>query len=355
MDKIANKQALAIRTGDVVVVENLGPDGQDYLVMPYMSGFMGKKLTVSLVDGNFIMLAEDDHHYYWHKSWFSVVKRSKEAKKTVLGQKRRLQKILRNSAGTGVSNYGLVIRNKQEGTLSYRVNANDICHARIRAGGGEEVEALLDMIGRYDVRFPKPENKQAFRKYAEFVMKHSGSKEVFKPTRWDRYLLNGVWLDVTKTATHVMSGITFLRMGSEKKEKLPLFVKLIENGIPTGVAAVIAMCYSGVEKYSINIGDNHSAFCAYADIGQLRRWANGDTTLYKEGASYSKHSAGWQVHAVFRKRDKEVHIHDFLKRETGKHSGFRDVWGVAQPNTATFDMVLEVAKEFIKQTDKVQK
>lgn len=346
-----------LKVGDQVRITNFDCNEDD--VCEDMRNYLGAVVTVQKVVAGrgYIYIQEDNQDYYWCVGWLAPVNapiaKPKSVDAVIKAKKADLRRRLRKAAGSGVSNYGSVLKNGKVSFCVY-INSNDICHARLRHQ--LEAIAVLDFIGAKKTRFNEA-SYESFKRYAKFVMSQSASKDAFHFTNLNSYVQNGVWMNVEVSSSHLMSAITFLRMGSEFQYKLPLIDKLHTDGIPYGIAAIIGLCLKenrGDQTYSINIGDNHSAFNTSASIVKLRKWAEGDTTIYAKGKPYRLHGQSWSVHAVFSQHD-GISIGEFLGKSIGEAAGTQDVWGVQRARPCAYEVVLQVARKFIDETNEGKK
>lgn len=163
------------------------------------------------------------------------------------------------NADRGLCNYGNVTLSG-DGKLKHNIQASDICHARVCRNGynnAEKVLAVLDVVHDYEQRGAKPEE---YIRLVDWHINRGPYAKFYRQRSAKIAITKGLMLDGSKaTHTEIMGACIMLRMATEYRGWLSLWIKLVDAGIDEGVAWVVAAnTISSGQKWALKQHGGHS-------------------------------------------------------------------------------------------------
>lgn len=329
------------KVGDIVVLDNLEEDvpHNPGVVVDHMEPMLGKEWEISSVSQDiypYIKLKGDPYDYHYAPEWFVPKNATKKKKKKKVAYSSKnymryvpaMRKTLKEKASANATASYAVM---SDAGISF--NANDVCHARIKAGYSvKEIIAVLDIHNKWKEHIPTPMHK-AYKEAVKYVIAESPWKNAFLSNNHVNFLQHGVLLNVEEKNSYVAQAVMALRMPKERQSRLKVFDLVKKAGFSGDVAYLMFMAFEPIrsKQFSLSIPGGHTPLSGGFPLSTLLSFIKGDMSFFK-GEKRFKSPGNWSIFSKFDRhyRNEELPavyketLHNFMKKrlQSGDYTKF---------------------------------
>lgn len=197
--------------------------------------------------------------------------------------------------------------NGNAGTCSYALayetwnvyQVRDACHASMKRAykaTSNIKAAALNVSGHLNV-FKTKEDKTQYKEFVKWFINDSPWENTFLTKNVDEAFEKGILMDVFKPLSHVTCAAIALRSYSEFRGSVPVYQRMIKDGVPKAVAYILMMMCSGPKGdiYPLHASGSHTVVCGNHSVAGLKKFAKEGFHKLMDEEAFTSNMGGYSI------------------------------------------------------------